>query len=75
MYVNSSQTINMPEMPCVSWFEGCHVNRLIVFAHKPFLYAAYIRIELCVNSPRIMRKFSSNYAVKLLELCRQTICL
>ena len=32
MYVNSSQTINMPETPCVSWFERRHVNRLIVFA-------------------------------------------
>ena len=24
---------------------------------------------------RIMRKFEENYAVKLLELCRQTICV
>ena len=36
MYVNSSQTINMPETPCISWFARCYVNRLIVFA-KTFI--------------------------------------
>ena len=36
MYVNSWQTINMPETPCISWFEGCHGRRLIVF-EKTFI--------------------------------------
>ena len=31
MHVNSWQTINMPETPCVLWFEGCYGRRLIVF--------------------------------------------
>jgi hypothetical protein len=39
-------TINMTQSLCTSAFEGCHVNRLIVFAKKIFSRDFFANIRI-----------------------------
>ena len=50
MYVNRLETINMPQTLYTSWFEACHVNRLIDFRKNGCMPKGWNVWGMCVES-------------------------